>query len=150
MILFILKLLASSLYPWVPRSNSSTCRVTWPISLLLYLLPGMCTWSVMSDSAAPWTVAHQAPLSRDSSVQGISPSRNLQAKILEWIAMPSSRGSFWLEDWTGVSYISCTGRQVLYHYCHLWSPRLCIYTQVFWIPTMYWGEFWLLCNLFYL
>ena len=30
-----------------------------------------------------WTVAHQAPLS-----MGI-----LQAKILEWVAMPSSRGS---------------------------------------------------------
>ena len=39
--------------------------------------------SVMSDSATPWTVAHQAPLS-----MGI-----LQAKILEWVAMPSSRGS---------------------------------------------------------
>jgi len=31
----------------------------------------------------PWTVAHQAPLS-----MGI-----LQARILEWVAMPSSRGS---------------------------------------------------------
>ena len=38
--------------------------------------------SVMSDSfATPWTVAHQAPLS-----MGI-----LQASILEWVAMPSSR-----------------------------------------------------------
>ena len=33
--------------------------------------------------ATPWTVAHQAPLS-----MGI-----LQARILEWVAMPSSRGS---------------------------------------------------------
>ena len=33
--------------------------------------------------ATPWTVAHQAPLS-----VGI-----LQARILEWVAMPSSRGS---------------------------------------------------------
>ena len=31
----------------------------------------------------PWTVAHQAPLSM----------RILQARILEWVAMPSSRGS---------------------------------------------------------
>ena len=31
----------------------------------------------------PWTVAHQAPL----AVQ------ILQARILEWVAMPSSRGS---------------------------------------------------------
>ena len=33
--------------------------------------------------ATPWTVAHQAPLS-----MGIP-----QARILEWVAMPSSRGS---------------------------------------------------------
>ena len=39
--------------------------------------------SVVSDFATPWTVPHQAPLS-----MGI-----LQARILEWIAMPSSRGS---------------------------------------------------------
>ena len=39
--------------------------------------------SVMSDSVTPWTVARQAPLS-----MGI-----LQARILEWVAMPSSRGS---------------------------------------------------------
>ena len=34
--------------------------------------------------ASPWTVARQAPLS-----MGI-----LQARILDWVAMPSSRGSF--------------------------------------------------------
>ena len=39
--------------------------------------------SVISDSATPCTVAHQAPLS-----MGIP-----QARILEWVAMPSSRGS---------------------------------------------------------
>ena len=45
-----------------------------------------------------------------SSVHGI-----LQARILEWVAMPSSRGSSPPRDWTCVSYISCIGRQVLYH-----------------------------------
>ena len=43
----------------------------------------MLSHSVVSDSAALWTVARQAPLS-----VGI-----LQARILEWVAMPSSRGS---------------------------------------------------------
>ena len=42
----------------------------------------------------PWTVAHQAPLS-----MGI-----LQARILEWIAMPSSRGPSQHRDWT---YVYC-------------------------------------------
>ena len=52
-----------------------------------------------------------------SSVHGI-----LQERILEWVAMPSSRESFWLRDRTCVSYISCIGKQVLYHQCHLRSP----------------------------
>ena len=52
----------------------------------------------------PWTVAHQAPLS-----MGI-----LQSRIREWVAMPSSRGSFSPRDRTHVSYISCIGRWVLY------------------------------------
>ena len=45
-----------------------------------------------------------------SSVHGI-----LQARILEWVAMPSSRRSSWLRDQTCFSYIACIGRQVLYH-----------------------------------
>ena len=45
-----------------------------------------------------------------SSVHGI-----LQARILEWVAMPSSRGSFWYRDRTCVSYVTCVGRRVLYH-----------------------------------
>ena len=46
----------------------------------------------------------------DSSVHGI-----LQAKILKWVAMPSSRGSSWPSDPTHVSYVSCIGRRALYH-----------------------------------
>ena len=38
-----------------------------------------------------------------------------QARTLEWVAMPSSRGSSWPRDWIQVSYISCTYRWVLYH-----------------------------------
>ena len=45
-----------------------------------------------------------------SSVHGI-----LQGRILEWVAMPSSRGSSPLWDRTWVPYVSCIGRQVLYH-----------------------------------
>ena len=45
-----------------------------------------------------------------SSVNGI-----FQARILEWVAMPSSRGSSWPRDRTCISGVSCTDRQVLYH-----------------------------------
>ena len=53
--------------------------------LYIYHICAMHSHSFMSDSLLPhgWTVAHQAPLSI-----GI-----LQARILEWVAMPSSRGS---------------------------------------------------------
>ena len=57
----------------------------------------VCSHSVVSDSLwPPWTVARQAPLS-----MGI-----LQARILEWVAMPSSRGSSWPRDRTQVSSIA--------------------------------------------
>ena len=51
---------------------------------------------------------------RGSSVRGIS-----QARILEWVAISSSRGSSRPKDQTHISYVSCIGRQVLYHLCHL-------------------------------
>ena len=47
----------------------------------------------------PWTVARQIPLSMVI----------LQARILKWVAMPSSRGSSRPRDQTHVSYVS------LYH-----------------------------------
>ena len=49
-----------------------------------------------------------------SSVHGI-----FQARILEWVAMASSRGSSWPRDRTLISYVSCVGRQILYHQRHL-------------------------------
>ena len=51
----------------------------------------------------------------DGSLPGSSVHEILQARILEWITMPSSRGSSQPRDQTCVSYISCIGRQLLYH-----------------------------------
>ena len=45
-----------------------------------------------------------------SSVHGIS-----QARILEPVAISSSKGPSQPRDLTRVSYVSCIGRQVLYH-----------------------------------
>ena len=39
----------------------------------------------------------------------------LQARSLEWVAMPSFRGSSWPRDLNCVSKVSCIGRQALYH-----------------------------------
>ena len=52
-----------------------------------------------------------------SSIHGI-----LQARILEWVAMPSSTGSSQSRDCTWDSYVSCIGRRVLYHQRHLEGP----------------------------
>ena len=57
----------------------------------------------------------------DHSLPGSSVHGILQAKILEWVAMSSSRGSSQPRDRTHVSYISYIGRWVLYCYCHLGS-----------------------------
>ena len=62
-------------------------------------------------------VAQSCPTLRDlmdCSPPGFSVHGSLQAR-LEWVAMPSSRGSFTLRDGTCVSYVSRTGRRVLYH-----------------------------------
>ena len=50
----------------------------------------------------------------DCTVHGI-----LQARILEWVAMPSSRGSSQPRDLTHVYYLSCIGRWVFYQYSYL-------------------------------
>ena len=51
----------------------------------------------------------------------------LQARILESVAMFSSRESSWPGDQTHISSISCTGRWILYHLCHLGSPIFLVY-----------------------
>ena len=62
-----------------------------------------------------------------SSVHGI-----LQARILEWVAMPFFRGSSWPRDWTHVYCISCFSRQILYHWdtWEAWTNQLFTYKCV--------------------
>ena len=61
-----------------------------------------------------------------SSVQGI-----LQAKILECVALPSSRASSWSRDQNCISYISCSDRRVL----NCWATREVPSTL---LPRYYW------------
>ena len=57
-----------------------------------------CMLSRVRHFATPWTVARQAP---PSMVHGI-----LQARVLQWIAMPSSRGSSQARDPTCISCVA--------------------------------------------
>ena len=61
---------------------------------------------------------------------GSSVHRIFQAKILEWVAISSSRGSSWPRDWTSVS---CLGRHILYH-CTTWEAPVSI-----WLLTIFWN-----------
>ena len=45
------------------------------------------------------------------------------ARILEWVAVSSSRGSSWPRDGTQVSYISCIGQRSLYHWATWEAPQ---------------------------
>ena len=80
----------------------------------------------------PWTVVHQAPLS-----MGI-----IQARILEWVAMPSSRGSSQLRDRTQVSltagrfFTICANRQLPHFYSVIFISRIQI-QKVFFFSVIY-------------
>ena len=63
--------------------------------------------------AAPRTVA------LSPSAHGIS-----QARIREWGAISSSRGSSWPGNRTCVSCVSCIVRQILYHWATWETPQL--------------------------
>ena len=58
------------------------------------------------------------PMDCSLSVYGI-----FQARIPEWVAISSSRGSFQSRDQTHISCVSCIGRQILYHLSYLGSPE---------------------------
>ena len=62
----------------------------------------------------------------DCSPPGFSVHGILQARGLEWVALPSSRGSSPLRDQTQVA---CFGRQILYHLSHQGSPSCLLITH---------------------
>ena len=62
------------------------------------------------------SVAHQAPPSMGFS----------RRRILEWVAISSSRGSSWSRDWT---HISCIARNILCHWA-TWEARICEYRTI--------------------
>ena len=54
--------------------------------------------------------------SMNCSPLGSSVHRIFQIRILECVAISFSRVSSWFRDWTHVSFVSYTGRQILYHW----------------------------------
>ena len=88
-----LSLSASFFFPLCSSHSphpAKTCAVQYGSHCVLCCAVPSLVWLFVT----PGTVAHQAPLS-----MGI-----LQARILEWVAMSSSRGSSQPRDWTRVSH----------------------------------------------
>ena len=68
------------------------------------------------DSISPWGQKESDRTERLSlSLSGSSVPGIPQAKVLEWVAIFSSKGSSQPSDRTQVSSVSYIGRQVLYH-----------------------------------
>ena len=83
----------------ISLTNTANCFLTTPCRCFL-VAKSRLTLCDPTDCSPP-----------SSSVHGI-----LQARILERVAISSSRGSSWPRDWTWVSCISCTGKQIPYHF----------------------------------
>ena len=99
------------LWPWratATRRSSRPPLLPLPSS---HCLSPVLSCSVMSDLATLWTVARQAPLS-----MGI-----LQATILQWVAMPSSRRIFQTQE-SNPGLLYC--RRILYRLSHQGSLSL--------------------------
>ena len=111
---------------WIVSVHASFLQVKWKHSIHILcpmiLVLNRIAWLLLHIGTCAYvcSVAHFCPTLclnmdcslPDSSVHGIS-----QARILEWVTMPSSMGPSWPRDPT---CIPCTGRQILYC-CAIWG-----------------------------
>ena len=89
--------------------------------------------SVMSNPCDPMDCSPPG-----SSVHGI-----LQARTLEWVVIPFSRGSSWPRDQNCASNDSCKDNWVLNHERHLGGPSCGCTEKWFWV--LWWLRWWRIC-----
>ena len=90
----------------------------------MYLLYFSYT-SIISHGMAVCLVTQSCPTFCnliDCSTPGSSVQGMFQTTVLEWVAIPYSRGYSWPKDWTLVSCISCIDRWILCH-CVTWEAQ---------------------------
>ena len=104
--------LRNSQKPHVPQSSKEL--LCSPLQRTFASASGCGCWSLAASTYYILLAAAQLLLlcptlwdAVDCSPPGSSAHGVLQARILEWVAMPSSRGSFWPRDQTHFSCISC-------------------------------------------
>ena len=111
---------------WLPRSSAHFGFVfTYLLTFFLYILQYILLYVVyvLTQFSHVRLCNPKDCSSPVSSIHGI-----LQAKILEWVAILSSRASFWPKDWTHVSCHLLHCRWVLYH----WATQKPI-LLIFWL-----------------
>ena len=101
---------------WVSKISLDSC---WQVrhsrkASKWCLMQSWCPMCVcLSARKLPWCPTLCDPM--DCNLPGSSVHGILQARILEWVVMPSFRGSSQSRDWTQVSDVSCIGRWFIYH-----------------------------------
>ena len=75
------------------------------------------------------------------SLLGSSLHEIFQTGILEWVAISFSRESSQARDQTGVSWVSCIGKQILHHYAISLKRSITIHTSLFEWLLNEWNEF---------
>ena len=119
-------------YNWLPYPHLFVFRWRWYLRWLLGPFQGVTQFSRVSPMLSrryACSVAQSCPTLCDlmnsslpgSFVHGIS-----QARILQWVAISSPRGSSRPRDRTHGSCICCIGRQILYH-CSTWEAPKEVY-----------------------
>ena len=83
------------------------------------LLTTNIIYSLMCSCAQPLQPCLTLCYPMDCRLPGSSVHGILQTRILEWVAMPSSRGSYQPKDWT---CISCINKWIFYPLIQLGSP----------------------------
>ena len=116
---------------WKATGKRSTCRETRVGQIVRAAIYCPCTMKASESVSAQLCLTLCNPVdcsSPGSSVHGI-----LQGRILEWIAIPLSRGSIFSIEGLNLGLPHC--RWILYHLSHQRSPHLPCAEVISLIPT---------------
>ena len=105
------------------KINSENVKICLKFKIKKYRKIPINSLILAIEAAKLSCFSHQLCDAMDYSPLGSSVHGLLQASILYWVAVPSSRGSSQFRDGTSISFVSCIGRWVLYHWHHLGSPK---------------------------
>ena len=87
---------------------------------------------VLVSTYVVWVLSHFSrvqlfvTLSMDDSPPGSSVHRIIPTKILEWVAMPPSRGSSWPRGWTCFSYVYLHWAGEFFTTSATWEAGTCV------------------------